>query len=925
MVEIEFISAQTKTVIQANLTDLFQVVINNYYIKAEVKPNSVYFLAKGTKVIPEKTVESYMTSDDMKDKRMRVLVDKLELDEDKEQVIIKSKDIICPKCKEPCRFSTENFQMKLFDCINNHIIAQIKIEDFPKTQEINISEIVCGQCKVKNKGNSQNHEFFKCLTCKINLCILCKSRHESEHNIIKYDLKNFICPKHNDTFFNYCKNCHCNICFSCDDEHTGHDIINLMGIKPDIKRTKEKLLEMKKEIDILINLKKTLNQSKELIEVINIVNIYYNINNDILANYEVKNRNYQMLQNLKEINNNNEILDALKKINSSINIKDIMSNILFLNVKTKYLNQMTIIYEYKSNIFTNKIKIELFGLIFVNNNKNNCYLVINGEISELCQSLEFNSGYEYGSRQILEIQLIEIKPITNMSYMFNNCNSLQSLSDISQWDTSNITDMSNMFNNCSSIQSLPDISKWDMRNVTNISQMFCGCCLLNYLPNISKWDTKNVTNISSIFNNCISLQTLPDISKWKTTNVNNMEQIFCNCSSLQYLPDISKWDVRKVKNMSYMFSGCSSLQSLPDISKWNTKNVSNMSHMFCNCKSLQSFPDISKWDTKNINNMSYMFYECSSYLPDISKWDIKSVNDMSYMFYGCNESQSLPDISKLDTKNVNNMANMFYYPNPSRSLLDISNLDTKKYQMYQKMIEEQKQQQMHQQLHQQMMQQQILQQQMMQQQMMQQQMMHKSKIDIEDEIREKQTFLKEEIINKNYDATSFINFCRSKKESGDDINSWTWDELKEIVNEFQIKNNKFQIQNEVKIKKNQMNQKMIQERDPQPKPTPKQEQKPVEKHQPKADRQQELPNEYGICVIFRDDIVNDSIMIQAMPDEKVSSIMKKFKVKSGREKLKDRFIFNSKDLNPNLTVAEAGISNNNANIFVEAKSKCIIF
>ena len=48
-----------------------------------------------------------------------------------------------------------------------------------------------------------------------------------------------------------------------------------------------------------------------------------------------------------------------------------------------------------------------------------------------------------------------------MSYMFYYCGSLNSLPDISNWNTSNVTDMSYMFFNCSSLKSLPDISNWN--------------------------------------------------------------------------------------------------------------------------------------------------------------------------------------------------------------------------------------------------------------------------------------------------------------------------------------------------------------------------------------------------------------------------------------------------------------------------------
>ena len=54
----------------------------------------------------------------------------------------------------------------------------------------------------------------------------------------------------------------------------------------------------------------------------------------------------------------------------------------------------------------------------------------------------------------------------------------------------------------------------------------------------------------------------------------------------------------------------------------------------------------------------------------------------------------------------------------------------------------------------------------------------------EDEIQQKQQLLQTEIIDKNLDKTSFINFCLSKKENGDDLSNWTLSELQAIVKEF---------------------------------------------------------------------------------------------------------------------------------------------
>ena len=327
-------------------------------------------------------------------------------------------------------------------------------------------------------------------------------------------------------------------------------------------------------------------------------------------------------------------------------------------------NQMTIIY----NIGFLDDKIELFGTEFVENNRNNCFIIIDGKQQELCTHLLLDDKMK--KQNTLEIKLVEIREITNMSHMFDNrkylslpraifdslplfsklkkISSILSLPDISNWEAKNITDMNYMFSDCILLKSLPDISKWNTSNVSNMSHMFYYCESLESLPDISKWNTSNTLNMSFMFYSCKSLKSLPDISKWNTSNVTDMSCMFRSCQSLKNLPDISKWDTKNVNDMTLMFEYCTSLLFLPDISKWDTKIVTSMGGMFSNCRALTSLPDISKWNTSNVFNMRIMFDSCKSLksLPDISKWNIKNFRDISYIFSYCESLESLPDISK---------------------------------------------------------------------------------------------------------------------------------------------------------------------------------------------------------------------------------------------------------------------------------------
>ena len=59
----------------------------------------------------------------------------------------------------------------------------------------------------------------------------------------------------------------------------------------------------------------------------------------------------------------------------------------------------------------------------------------------------------YGCKKIEKIELtnFDTKNTNNMKYMFSECYSLKSLSDISQWNVSNVTDMEAMFSDCISL------------------------------------------------------------------------------------------------------------------------------------------------------------------------------------------------------------------------------------------------------------------------------------------------------------------------------------------------------------------------------------------------------------------------------------------------------------------------------------------
>ena len=163
MVEVEFYYNGIKTKIQCKLNDKIKNICQKYLNKINEDKNDIYFTYNGNLLNifnEELTFKERMNSEDKKINKMKILVFKKEI-ENEEEDIIKSKDIICPTCGESIRFEVINFKIKLSECKNGHIIDNILLNEFEKTQYINNKEIKCEICNINNKSNSYNTICFK--------------------------------------------------------------------------------------------------------------------------------------------------------------------------------------------------------------------------------------------------------------------------------------------------------------------------------------------------------------------------------------------------------------------------------------------------------------------------------------------------------------------------------------------------------------------------------------------------------------------------------------------------------------------------------------------------------------------------------------------------------------------------------------------
>ena len=434
--------------IQGNLNEKMKDIINKFITKTTTDKNSLCFLYGGSVIREESILSQIVTGEDKRRNQMNILVNSfLNNHQNEMNSIIKSKEVICPKCLEEIKLKIKNYKISLYECKNGHNIDDIYFKDFLNTQNIDLKKIICNNCNQRNKYDSYNKQFYTCCTCSKNLCPLCQSSHEKSHYIIDYDKTNSICKEHFESYYSYCKNCKKNLCMKCEKDHSNHEKIYYGNILPDSNEIKERTDELNKYVN-------QLNKSiEDIIEKLNNlkenINNFYGIYTDIIQNVDNKNRNYELLNNIFEITNN-DIIKDIKTIVEEKNIKNKFNLILEISDKIEIPNKDEITLIYKINNDDKRIK--LFDSEFIENNKNLCKIAYNNEEIELKEYIEVDPKDEK-----LMIKLKGINKIINASKMFYECPNLESIPDIIKWDLSKVTEKNDMFKGCNESLIIPNL------------------------------------------------------------------------------------------------------------------------------------------------------------------------------------------------------------------------------------------------------------------------------------------------------------------------------------------------------------------------------------------------------------------------------------------------------------------------------------
>ena len=439
---IEFCYSGVTIAIHCSEKEIMKDVIQRFCNKAKVDKSKIYCLYSGM-LLDENAVVKNLIKSKNKDDKIVILVYPIDnrytqIKEEK----VKQSNIICPQCQDIATIKIQNYKISI-NCRNNHKTDNMFLKDFETSQKIDESKIVCEKCKQKNKSNSYNKEFFICLQCNISLCPLCKSTHNSNHSIIKYDQKPYICFEHEDTFSSYCKLCKVNLCTACENKHSGHDIISLGKLFPDKKELNQKIEDFK------VNFGKLKKDVNNLIEILNTflknIEIFYNMNKNINNSFTNKLKNYEYLNSIQEINNNGILNDIIKIVNENnkyYKFKQILY--IYNNMVLKEINNISGINNINNNIVNNNFSgINNINNNMENNNNNNNF--INNNFNSSMMNFNINNANNNFHNNNLNPKTFDINvtpnnfgKLTNNNLNSNGMNNFNSGSALGNFNMNNM-------------------------------------------------------------------------------------------------------------------------------------------------------------------------------------------------------------------------------------------------------------------------------------------------------------------------------------------------------------------------------------------------------------------------------------------------------------------------------------------------------
>ena len=165
-VKINFEHKGSKISLQGKREDRMKEIIEKLKLKIDIEIDKIYLLYNGQKINVEMKIEDIINNADKNKNEMNIIVYDINNTIINEN-IKQSEDIICPECKKNTLIKIEDYKIRKYNCKNKHNNLLL-LKEYENSQNIDISQIKCEICKIKNKSNTYNNEMHKCITCDKN-------------------------------------------------------------------------------------------------------------------------------------------------------------------------------------------------------------------------------------------------------------------------------------------------------------------------------------------------------------------------------------------------------------------------------------------------------------------------------------------------------------------------------------------------------------------------------------------------------------------------------------------------------------------------------------------------------------------------------------------------------------------------------------
>ena len=165
----------------------------------------------------------------------------------------------------------------------------------------------------------------------------------------------------------------------------------------------------------------------------------------------------------------------------------------------------------------------------------------------------------YGCKNLVDLKLpsCNFSKCEDLSYFFAGCSNLKNI-NCENWTLFSIVSMTHLFDNCKNLISITLPQTGD--KLKDISYMFANCENLNTVISLNSFNTINIENMSHLFYNCFNLQSIDSIKNWNTKNLINVEYLFFNCKTLSSIN--LNWNTKNIINANFLFSGCYNLLNI---------------------------------------------------------------------------------------------------------------------------------------------------------------------------------------------------------------------------------------------------------------------------------------------------------------------------------------------------------------------------